>query len=38
LTEILSPSDHEAFDRALQRLTARSAELVAEADLEDGDG
>jgi DNA-binding MarR family transcriptional regulator len=38
LTEILSPSDQEAFDRALQRLTARSAELVAEADIEDGDG
>ena len=34
LTEILSPSDREAFNRALQQLTARSAELVAEAGLE----
>jgi DNA-binding MarR family transcriptional regulator len=37
LTEILSPSDREAFNRALQQLTARSAELVAEAGLEDDD-
>jgi DNA-binding MarR family transcriptional regulator len=31
LTEILTPGDREAFHRALKRLTARSAELVAEA-------
>jgi DNA-binding MarR family transcriptional regulator len=37
LTEILSPSDREAFNRALQQLTARSAELVAEAGLETDD-
>ena len=37
LTEILSPSDREAFDRALRQLTARSAELVAELGLEDED-
>jgi DNA-binding MarR family transcriptional regulator len=37
LTEILSPGDREAFDRALQQLTARSAELVAEIGLEDDD-
>jgi DNA-binding MarR family transcriptional regulator len=30
LTEILTPSDREAFDRALKQLTDRSAELVAE--------
>jgi len=30
LTEILTPADREAFDRALQQLTARSAQLVAE--------
>ncbi len=30
LTEILTPGDREAFDRALQQLTARSAQLVAE--------
>ena len=30
LTEILTPADREAFDRALKQLTARSAELVAE--------
>ena len=35
LTEILSPGDREAFDRALRQLTARSAELVAEVGLED---
>ena len=29
LTEILSPGDRDAFDRALKRLTERSAELVA---------
>jgi len=33
LTDILSPSDREAFDRALKQLTARSAELVAEIGL-----
>ena len=37
LTEILSPSDREAFNRALQQLTARSAELVAEAGHENDD-
>jgi len=30
LTEILSPADYEAFNRALKQLTDRSAELVAE--------
>jgi DNA-binding MarR family transcriptional regulator len=30
LTEILTPSDREAFHRALKQLTDRSAELVAE--------
>jgi DNA-binding MarR family transcriptional regulator len=30
LTEILTPSDREAFNRALKQLTERSAELVAE--------
>jgi DNA-binding MarR family transcriptional regulator len=30
LTEILTPDDREAFDRGLQQLTARSAELAAE--------
>lgn len=30
LTEILAPGDREAFDRALNQLTARSAQLVAE--------
>jgi DNA-binding MarR family transcriptional regulator len=40
LTEILSPADRDAFDRALKRLTERSAELVAEVacqtdDMED---
>lgn len=37
LTEILSPGDREAFDRALRQLTARSAELVADIGLEDED-
>ncbi len=32
LTEILSAEDREAFDRALHLLTARSAELAAEAE------
>ena len=36
LTEILSPGDRDAFDRALKRLTDRSAELVAEAVRENG--
>jgi len=31
LTEILTPADREAFNRALKLLTARSAELVADA-------
>ena len=31
LTDILSPDDREAFDRALKQLTARSAELATEA-------
>jgi DNA-binding MarR family transcriptional regulator len=30
LTEILTPADREAFNRALAQLTARSAQLVAE--------
>ena len=30
LTDILTPSDREAFDRAVEQLTARSAQLVAE--------
>ena len=34
LTDILTPSDREAFDRAVQQLTARSAELVAEMAVE----
>jgi DNA-binding MarR family transcriptional regulator len=37
LTEILSPNDREAFNRALKQLTARSSELVAEFGLEQGD-
>ncbi len=35
LTDILSPSDREAFDRALKQLTTRSAELIAEIGRED---
>ena len=35
LTDILSPGDREAFDRAIKQLTARSAELAAEVGLED---
>ncbi len=31
LTEILSPSDRDAFNRALRQLTARSTQLVAKA-------
>jgi DNA-binding MarR family transcriptional regulator len=37
LTEILTPADAEAFSRALKQLTARSAELVAEAAQEAGE-
>ena len=37
LTDIISPGDREAFDRALKQLTARSAELVAEIGHEDND-
>ncbi len=36
LTEILSVSDRDAFDRALKQLTARSAQLVAEVVAQDG--
>jgi DNA-binding MarR family transcriptional regulator len=36
LTEILTPSDREAFHRALKQLTDRSAQLVAEAIEQDG--
>ncbi len=32
LTDILTPADREAFDRALEQLTARSAELAGEID------
>ncbi len=35
LTEILTPADREAFNRAVKQLTDRSAELVAEVALED---
>ena len=35
LTEILTPGDRDAFNRALEHLTARSAELVAEAGRQD---
>jgi DNA-binding MarR family transcriptional regulator len=31
LTEILTPADRDAFNRALSQLTARSAQLAAEA-------
>jgi DNA-binding MarR family transcriptional regulator len=34
LTDFLTPSDREAFDRAVQQLTARSAQLVAETAAE----
>jgi DNA-binding MarR family transcriptional regulator len=37
LTDILSPGDREAFDRALKQLTARSAELVSEAGGDEND-
>ncbi|HUC48191.1 MAG TPA: MarR family winged helix-turn-helix transcriptional regulator [Xanthobacteraceae bacterium] len=36
LTEILTPSDRDAFHRALKQLTDRSAQLVAEAIEQDG--
>jgi DNA-binding MarR family transcriptional regulator len=35
LTEILSPGDREAFERALAQLTAQSAQMVKEAGLLD---
>jgi DNA-binding MarR family transcriptional regulator len=37
LTEILTPGDREAFNRAIKQLTARSAQLVAEAGQHDDD-
>jgi DNA-binding MarR family transcriptional regulator len=37
LTEILTPGDREAFHRALEQLTARSAQLVAEVGQQDED-
>jgi len=37
LTDILTPGDREAFDRALKQLTARSAELVTEIGLDEDD-
>ena len=37
LTDILTPADREAFDRALKQLTTRSAELVAEIEQQTGD-
>ena len=37
LTEILTPGDREAFYRAVQQLTERSTQLVAEAGLEHED-
>ena len=36
LTDILTPSDREAFNRALQQITDRSAQLVAETIEQDG--
>jgi DNA-binding MarR family transcriptional regulator len=38
LTEILSPSDRDAFDRVLKELTDRSAQLVAETVEHGGKG
>ena len=38
LTEILAPQDREAFNRAVQQLTARSAELAAEVAQQGRDG
>jgi len=37
LTDILTPQDREAFNRAVQQLTARSAELAAEVASEGKD-
>jgi DNA-binding MarR family transcriptional regulator len=37
LTEILSPGDRDAFDRALNQLATRSAQLVAESGRPDED-
>jgi DNA-binding MarR family transcriptional regulator len=37
LTEILTPGDRDAFNRALDQLTARSAQLVAEVGRQDED-
>jgi DNA-binding MarR family transcriptional regulator len=37
LTEILTPADRDAFDRAVRQLTDRSARLVAEAAQDDGE-
>jgi DNA-binding MarR family transcriptional regulator len=36
LTEILTPADRDAFDRAVKQLTERSAQLVAEVVQEHG--
>lgn len=36
LTEILTPADRDAFHRALQQITDRSAQLVAEAIAQNG--
>jgi DNA-binding MarR family transcriptional regulator len=36
LTDILTPNDREAFNRALQQITDRSAQLVAETAERDG--
>jgi DNA-binding MarR family transcriptional regulator len=36
LTEILSPADHDAFQRALRQIAERSAQLVAEAIEQNG--
>jgi DNA-binding MarR family transcriptional regulator len=36
LTDILTPGDREAFNRALKQLTERSAQLVAETARQDG--
>jgi DNA-binding MarR family transcriptional regulator len=33
LSEVVAPADRPAFDRAMQQLTKRSAELVAEGEL-----
>jgi len=36
LTEILTPADRDAFHRALQQITNRSARLVVEANAQNG--